>query len=155
VNSVIFLTLRRLRTPLLILIAVYTIGITGLVLIPGVDREGKTAHLSFFQAFYFLSYTASTIGFGEIPYAFTDRQRLWVTVVIYLSVIGWAYTIAALLALARDTGFRNAVTGTTFRRRVRRIGETVLRDLRLRRDRCHGVSRVGPDGRAFRGARHR
>jgi len=47
--------------------------------------------MTLFQAFYFTSYTASTIGFGEIPYAFTDRQRLWVTVIIYASVIGWAY----------------------------------------------------------------
>ena len=38
--------------------------------------------MSLFQAFYFMTYTASTIGFGEIPQGFTDRQRLWVVVII-------------------------------------------------------------------------
>ena len=27
--------------------------------------------MGIFDAFYFMSYTASTIGYGEIPYAFT------------------------------------------------------------------------------------
>ncbi|RPI41925.1 MAG: potassium channel protein [Betaproteobacteria bacterium] len=122
-ESILILALRRLRTPLLILITVYAIGIMGLVLIPGVDAEGRPAHLSYFHAFYFLTYTASTIGFGEIPYAFTDTQRLWVSVVIFLAVIGWAYTLAAFLALARDRSFRLAVTTTVFGRRVRALGE--------------------------------
>ena len=56
--------------------------------------------MSFFDAFYFVSYTATTIGFGELPYPFTDRQRMWVTVSIYLSVIGWAYASASLLGAA-------------------------------------------------------
>ena len=122
-NSVVFLTLRRLRVPLLILIGVYALGITGLVLIPGVDDAGQPRPMSFFHAFYFLTYTASTIGFGEIPRSFTDAQRLWVTVVIYLSVIGWAYTLTALLGLVRDSAFRTAVATSALRRRVRRVGE--------------------------------
>ena len=89
-NSALLLTLRRLRWPLVLLVGVYAIGITGLVLIPGVDEQGNPAHMGFFHAFYFLSYTASTIGFGEIPEAFTDTQRLWVTAVIYMSVVAWA-----------------------------------------------------------------
>jgi Trk K+ transport system NAD-binding subunit len=123
VSSVVFLTLRKLRAPLLILIGVYALGITGLVLIPGVDEAGRASPMSFFHAFYFLTYTASTIGFGEIPHAFTDAQRLWVVIVIYLSVIGWAYTLTALLALTRDSAFRAAVTSSAFRRRVRRMSE--------------------------------
>jgi voltage-gated potassium channel Kch len=79
--------------------------------------------MSFFHAFYFLTYTASTIGFGEIPHTFTDVQRLWVILVIYLSVLGWAYTLTALLALVRDGAFTTAVTTTAFRRRVRRAGD--------------------------------
>ena len=58
--------------------------------------------MGFFDAFYFMSYTATTIGFGELPYPFTDAQRLWVTVTIYLTVIGWAYAIGSLLALLQD-----------------------------------------------------
>jgi voltage-gated potassium channel Kch len=79
--------------------------------------------MGFFHAFYFLSYTASTIGFGEIPNAFTDQQRLWVTIVIYMSVIAWAYTIASVLTLIQDSGFRHALVEQSFRRRVQRLHE--------------------------------
>ena len=122
-QSIFLLTVRRLRAPLLLMIVVYAFGIAGLVLIPGVDAEGRPIHMGFFHAFYFMTYTASTIGFGEIPYAFTDAQRLWVTLVIILSVVGWAYTLASFLALGRDRGFRLAVTMTLFRRHVRSLRE--------------------------------
>jgi Trk K+ transport system NAD-binding subunit len=118
-TSPIFIALRRLRPPLLVLIAVYAAGIVGFVLIPGQDAEGRPAPMSIFHAFYFITYTASTIGFGELPHAFTDAQRLWATVVIYLSVIGWAYTIGALLALGRDRGFRQALRRASFAGEVR------------------------------------
>jgi Trk K+ transport system NAD-binding subunit len=122
-QSIFLLTLRRLRAPLLLMIGVYAVGIVGLVLIPGVDADGRPIHMGFFHAFYFMTYTASTIGFGEIPYAFTDTQRLWVTFVIILSVVGWAYTLTSFLALGRDRGFRLAVTMTLFRRQVRGLRE--------------------------------
>lgn len=122
-QSVFLLALRRLRAPLLLMIAIYAAGIAGLVLIPGMDAEGRTVEFGFFHAFYFLTYTASTIGFGEIPHPFTDDQRLWVTFVIILSVVGWAYTLAAFLALGRDRSFRLAVTMALFRRRVRGLRE--------------------------------
>ena len=41
--------------------------------------------MSIFHAFYVMSYTATTIGFGEVPHPFNDAQRLWVTFAIYLS----------------------------------------------------------------------
>ena len=62
--------------------------------------------MGFFDAFYVMSYTATTIGFGEIPYPFTYNQRMWVTISIYLTVIGWAYAIGSLLALLQDRAFR-------------------------------------------------
>ena len=37
----------------------------------------------------------STIGFGELPYAFTPAQRMWTTVSIYLTVLGWLYAFGA------------------------------------------------------------
>jgi voltage-gated potassium channel len=122
-DSVLLLTLRRLRRPLVVLVAVYAVGILGMVLIPGVDAAGNPAPMGFFHAFYFLSYTASTIGFGEIPNAFTDQQRLWVTIVIYMSVVAWAYTIASVLTLIQDSGFRHALTEQRFRRQVQRLHE--------------------------------
>jgi len=123
VNSTLLLTLRRLRAPIVLLIVIFAVGMVGLVLIPGVDERGEPWHMSMFQAFYFMSYTASTIGFGEIPRGFTDRQRLWVTVIIYGSVFGWAYLVASLLALGRDRAVRRAYVENRFNRRVRAIVE--------------------------------
>ncbi len=120
-NSAFFLVLRRMRAPIIVLIVIYAISIVGLTVVPGVDAEGKgTAPMSFFHAFYFISYTATTIGFGEIPVAFSDAQRLWVIVCIYLTVIGWSYSVLTLIALLQDKGFQNTLTTDRFARRVRR-----------------------------------
>jgi voltage-gated potassium channel Kch len=123
VNSTLLLTLRRLRAPIVLLIVIYAVGMMGLVLIPGVDENGQPWRMTLFQAFYFTSYTASTIGFGEIPHAFTDRQRLWVTVIIYASVVGWAYLLASLLSLGRDKAVTRALAEKRFRQRVEALVE--------------------------------
>lgn len=113
-----------MRAPIIVLIVIYAISVFGLTLVPGIDAEGKAAPpLSFFHAFYFISYTATTIGFGEIPAAFSDAQRLWATVCIYLTVIGWSYSIVTLIALLQDKGFQNTLTVNRFSRRVRQIKE--------------------------------
>ncbi len=122
-NGVFFVALRRLRAPLILLIVIYAVSIMGLVLIPGVDAQGKPVPLDFFHAFYFMSYTATTIGFGEIPYAFTDAQRLWVTLCIYLSVVGWSYAIVVLLALFQDKAFRQTLMMQRFQGRIKRLAE--------------------------------
>ena len=123
-NSAFFLVLRRMRAPIIVLIVIYAISILGLTLVPGVDAEGRrAAPLSFFHAFYFISYTATTIGFGEIPNAFSDAQRLWVTVCIYLTVVGWSYSVVTLIALLQDKGFQNTLTTNRFRRRVLNLKE--------------------------------
>jgi voltage-gated potassium channel len=122
-SSVLFLGLRRMRGPLILIIAVFATGIAGLVLIPGLDAEGNAWHLTFPQALYFMSYTATTIGFGEIPAEFTDTQRLWVTAMIFASVVGWAVLVASLIALLRDEGFRGALTEAHFARSIRRLRE--------------------------------
>ncbi|UCE31192.1 MAG: NAD-binding protein [Burkholderiales bacterium] len=120
-SGVFFVILRRLRLPLIALITAYAIAVGGLVLMPGVDPEGRPWHLSFFHAFYVMSYTATTIGFGEIPYRFSDAQRMWMTFSIYLTVVGWAYTLGSIFALAQDVTFRQALARSIFARRVRRI----------------------------------
>ena len=122
-ESALFLVLRRMRSPLLALIVIYAIAVLGLTLIPGVDGHGRPWRMGFFHAFYFMSYTATTIGFGEIPHAFTDAQRLWVTFSIYLTVIGWAWAIGTLLALLQDHGFRRALAMRRFAWRVRSLRE--------------------------------
>ncbi|WP_172197106.1 TrkA family potassium uptake protein [Niveibacterium sp. COAC-50] len=123
-DSVIFLMLRRMRAPLIVLIAIYAISMLGLALIPGVDANGRPAPpMSFFHAFYFVSYTATTIGFGEIPSAFSDAQRMWTVLCIYLTVVGWTYSIVTLLGLLQDKGFQAAFAKIRFARSVRRLGE--------------------------------
>ncbi len=81
---------------------------------------------AFFDAFYFMSYTASTIGFGELPYPFTEAQRMWVLVSIFVTVIGWAYAIGTLLTLLQDRAFRNALAMQRFTRKVQRLREPFL-----------------------------
>jgi voltage-gated potassium channel len=120
-SGAIFLVLRRMRVPLIVLIVIYAVSVLGLTLIPGQDAQGKPWQMGFFHAFYFMSYTATTIGFGELPYAFTDAQRMWVTLSIYLTVIGWAYAVGSLLALLQDRAFRAELGAQRFARRVARL----------------------------------
>src|SRR5690606_19676072 len=126
-SSVLHLLLRRVRAPLMTLIVIYAISVGGFTMIGGVDASGApTPPLSFFHAFYFVTYTATTIGFGEVPVAFSDAQRMWATVVIYLSVVAWTYTLLTLLAAVQDGSFLRAIAGIRFERRVRRIAEPFL-----------------------------
>ena len=118
-NSVFFLVLRRMRAPLIALIVFYAIAVLGLTVVPGINEDGTPSPpMSFFHAFYFISYTATTIGFGEIPKAFSDAQRLWVTVSIYMTVIAWSYSILTLLALLQDKAFQQALVASRFARHV-------------------------------------
>lgn len=121
-NSVFFLVLRRMRAPLIALIVFYAIAVLGLTIVPGVNEDGTpSAPMSFFHAFYFISYTATTIGFGEIPKAFSDAQRLWVTLSIYITVIAWSYSILTVLALLQDKAFQHTLVASRFARRVKRM----------------------------------
>ena len=91
--------------------------------------------MGFFDAFYVMSYTATTIGFGEIPYPFTYGQRMWVTISIYLTVIGWAYAIGSLLALLQDRAFRRALAAAALHPQGGAAARAVPADRRLRADR--------------------
>jgi voltage-gated potassium channel len=119
--NVVFLIMRRMRSPLLMLIGSYAIAILGLVLIPGQDPAGHPIETTFFHAFYIVSYTSTTIGFGEIPYPFTDLQRLWVTFCIFMTVGVWIYAAGTLIALLQEPTFRQALDERRFRRRVGRL----------------------------------
>lgn len=125
-SATVFVILRRMRAPLIILVYIFAVSVLGLTLIPGQDAEGQPWRMSFFDAFYFMSYTATTIGFGELPYPFTGAQRLWVMGTIYLTVIGWAYAISSLLSLLQDRAFRQALALQHVRRKVARLREPFL-----------------------------
>jgi voltage-gated potassium channel len=119
-EKVVFLMLRRLRLPLIVLITVYAVSVVGFTLIPGVDDQGQPWRMDFFHAIYFVSFLGSTIGFGEIPYPFTGAQRMWTTFIIYSAVLAWLYAIGAILALIQDQGFRRVLAFSSFARKVRR-----------------------------------
>jgi voltage-gated potassium channel len=121
VENVIYLFLRRMRAPLIVLIAAYSVSVGGLVLIPGVDGDGNPWRMDFFHAFYFVSFMGSTIGFGEIPYAFTAAQRLWVSICIFLCVLAWLYAIGRIFTLIQDPAFRLAMREARFILAVRAI----------------------------------
>jgi len=122
-QDIIYLMLRRMRLPLIVVILAYTISITGLVLIPGVDDQGNHWRMTLFHAFYFVSYVGTTIGFGEVPYPFTDSQRLWTSLAMYLTVISWLFAIGSLFAVLQDPAFRRVLAYATFTRSVRKIKE--------------------------------
>jgi voltage-gated potassium channel len=120
--STLFMILRRMRAPLIFLIVSYAVSILGMTLVPGVDADGRPAPpLDFFHAFYFISYTATTIGFGEIPVAFSDAQRAWTIFAIYLTVIVWLYSIGTILGLLQDPAMQRAIRANRFEARVRRL----------------------------------
>ena len=112
-----------MRRPLLVLIGVYSIAILGMVLVAGPEENGQITHMDFFHAVYFVSYTSTTIGFGELPSAFSPSQRMWAMVCIYMSVVSWIYSLGAILALIQDPAFRQAMTERHFARSVRKIKE--------------------------------
>ncbi len=120
-NNALWIILQKLRIPLLVIIVTYSIAILGMVLIPGMDDKGNVYHLSFFDAFYFVSYMASTIGFGEAPYAFTYPQKLWVSVCIYITVVGWFYGLGALVSAVTDKTLKFEVMRNRFRKKVREL----------------------------------
>ena len=120
-DNALWIILQKLRTPLLVIIVTYSIAILGMVLIPGIDDDGKVYHLTFFDAFYFVSYMASTIGFGESPYDFTYAQKLWVSFCIYLTVVGWFYGVGALVSAVTDRTLKFELMRSKFRKKVRDI----------------------------------
>lgn len=122
-NSSLWIILQRMRLPFTVILITYAIAMTGLVLIPGMDDQGNVYHFSIFEAFYFVTYTATTIGFGEIPYAFTHAQKIWVSMSIYLTVLGWFYGIGALVSLLQDKLFLSEIAIAKFRRSVKNIKE--------------------------------
>ncbi|MGE3591479.1 MAG: TrkA family potassium uptake protein, partial [Arcobacter sp.] len=88
--------------------------------------SGNVYHMTIFDAFYFVSYTATTIGFGELPYTFTYPQRIWVTFSTYLSVLGWLYSIGSLISLFQDKQFLQEIEKAKFLRQIKNLNEKFI-----------------------------
>ncbi len=122
-TEVIFLIMRRMRMPLLVVIATFSLCTAGMMLMPGTDLDGNPYRLTIFDAFYQMTITLTTVGYTEAPYPFSYPQRMWLTMSIFLLVISWAYTIAVFFALVQGPAFQAAVATSQFRRQVRRLVE--------------------------------
>jgi Trk K+ transport system NAD-binding subunit len=125
-NSSLWIILQRMRIPFLVLVISYTISIIGFLLIDGIDNQGQVHHMSIFDAFYVVTYTATTIGFGEIPFTFTYEQRIWSSIIVYIVVLSWFYSIGTLIALLQDKIFLLEIQKTKFRRQVKNIRQKYI-----------------------------
>lgn len=117
----VFALLRRLRRPIPVLIGIYAVAVAGFTLIAGLDPQGEPWRMSFLHAFYFVSFLGTTIGLGEIPYPFSDAQRLWATGAIYGTLVAWLYAIGSLFNVLQDRMFRRILHEGSVERAVRRI----------------------------------
>jgi Trk K+ transport system NAD-binding subunit len=120
-NDIVWLTMRRMRRPLILLILVYSFSVFGLILVPGQDAAGNAVRTGYLDAMYFVAILATTIGFGEVPYSFTDAQRLYTYIILFPNVIAWLYSVGTIISLLVDPQFRRVREGSRFARRVRRI----------------------------------
>lgn len=120
-NTPLSLLLERMRLPLVVLISAYAVATAGYTIVPGYDERGEPWTMSFLHAFYVVSYTGSTIGFGELPAAFSDAQRLWTILCIYMTVFAWLFAIGSLVGLVRDDAFHEAMGRRRLQRTIRGI----------------------------------
>ncbi len=118
-NDIVWLTMRRMRTPLVTLILVYSFSVLGMVLIPGRNALGEAITVGYLDAAYFVAILTTTIGFGEIPSTFTGAQRLYVLIILLPNVVAWLYSIGTILALFIDPQFQAVLDRARFTRRVR------------------------------------
>lgn len=121
VSRVGAIVLRSMRRPIMTLLWVYAIAVAGMTLIPGKIIDGQPHYMSIFHAFYFMTYTATTTGFGEIPYEFSNAQRMWAILCLYVSVIAWFYAIGAIIQLIQNPYFQRALAERKFSRQVERL----------------------------------
>lgn len=120
-NTPLSLLFQRMRLPLVALVCAYAVAIVGYTLVPGYDANGEPWRMSFLHAFYVVSYTGSTIGFGELPMAFSEAQRMWTVVCIYMTVFAWLFAIGSLVGLVRDEAFHEALGRRRLERMIRAI----------------------------------
>ena len=118
-NDIVWLTMRRMRTPLIVMVLVYAVSVLGMVLIPGQDAQGNVVTVGYLDAAYFIAILATTIGFGEIPVSFTGAQRLYVFMILLPNVVAWLYSVGSILGLFLDPAFRAMMQRSRFAGRVR------------------------------------
>lgn len=109
-----------MRRPIFVLIGVYATSMIGWGFIPSLPDQEP---MSFFHAFYFLAYAATTTGFGELPHAFSEAQRMWAIASLYAGVIAWLYAVGAIVQLVQNPHLRGALSERRFAATVARLTE--------------------------------
>lgn len=122
-TDAVFLVMRRMRAPFLVVITTFSFCTAGLTFIPGTDGQGNPYRMTAFDAIYQMTMTVTTVGYTEAPYAFSYPQRMWVMMSIFLLVVSWAYALGVFFSLLQEPAFVDAVATQRFRRRVRRLRE--------------------------------
>lgn len=121
-NDIIWLTMRRLRLPLIVMILVFFASVLVMIAMPGQDAAGHPTRMNYLDATYFVAIMATTVGFGEVPFPFTDAQRMVVLALILPNVAAWFYAIGAIINLFMEPQFRHVLALNRFGRRVRMMG---------------------------------
>lgn len=122
-NDIVWITMRRMRMPLIILILVYFFSTLLMMAVPGVDDQGNLYRMGALDAAYLIAIMQTTIGFSEIPYAFTDAQRFMMYVLLLPNVVAWLYSIGTLLGLVLDKQFQSAFQRNRFSHQVKALKE--------------------------------
>jgi len=117
------MTMRRMRTPLIVLMLVYFFSVLAMMSVPGVDANGNSFYMSSLDAAYFIAIMQTTIGFGEIPSSFSASQRLMLFWLLLPNVVAWLYSIGTLLGLILDKQIQAAFHTSRFSRQVRALKE--------------------------------
>ncbi len=122
-KEVFHLIISKLRFPLILLIVVYSIAMIGLVLIPTYDNEGNIYYLDFFEAFFIVIYTSTTVGFGETPFAWTNYQKFWMAFCTISTVTSWLISIGRIITIMQDPIVKVEMKSYFFRNKVKNIKE--------------------------------
>ena len=125
-SGALWIVIHKVRAPLIVLIATYTIAIIGFLFIDGIDDQGQIYHMNIFDAFYIVTYTATTIGFGEIPYEFTYAQRIWMSMIMYATVMGWFYSLGSLVTLFQNKLLIAKIAENRFLKQIKSINQSFL-----------------------------
>ncbi len=108
-TEVIFLVMRRMRVPLIVVVTTFSFCTAGMLFMPGTDADGNPYRLNIFDAFYQMTITLTTVGYSEVPHAFSYPQRMWLSMSIYLVVISWAFAIGVFFSVINDSAFQDAI----------------------------------------------
>jgi voltage-gated potassium channel len=122
-TDAMFVLLRRMRRPLIVVIVVFSICSAGMSMMPGTDKDGQPYKLTLFDSIYQMAITLTTVGYSEVPYSFSYPQKMWLTLALFLLVISWAYAIGALFGVLQDDAFKTALATQRFERQVKRLRE--------------------------------